>query len=92
MLIGTATTRKQALAWLSAADPEVVVQRLPRHLGQLEGTGRPVFLGGRCGRWRSRWAHVIDAEVTRSQPRSLLSMARLNSAVARATPNAALPG
>ena len=64
MLIGTATTRKQALAWLSAADPEVVVQRLPRHLGQLEAnrsTRLPLADGGAVdgvavGR------HVIDTE------------------------------
>jgi hypothetical protein len=36
MSIGSATAWEQALAKLSAPDPKVVVQRLLRHLGQLE--------------------------------------------------------
>ena len=42
MLVGPATARKQALAWLPTADAKVVVSGV---IGQLEATGRPSSSG-----------------------------------------------
>jgi hypothetical protein len=64
MLIGTAAARGQALPWIPAAGPQIVVQRLPCHLCQLEpnrSTGLPLpHVGAVHGVTVGR--HVIDTE------------------------------
>ena len=73
MLIGAATAGKQALAKLSAADPKVVVHRLPGHLGQLEAnrtTGLALPDVGAVNRV-AVGCHVVDAESDEIAPAQL---------------------
>src|SRR5215813_10312325 len=84
-MIRAAATGEQVFPWSATAHVQILVQRLPRDLRQLE-PDRPASLpmadigsvdGVAVG------CHVIHRKATRSQPRSLLSIARLNIARSR---------
>ena len=80
-----AATREQKLAWLPVGQPEVLVDRRARLLGQPEPHGLPVVLWQMVAR-SSAWplgAASSTRTMTTSQPRSLLSIASLNSARSR---------
>jgi len=84
-LIRGTSARKQQLPRFPAALQQVVVQRLACDLGQLEADGPTRFaLADSCSVDRvAVGCHVVHRSATRSQPRSLLSIARLNIARSR---------
>jgi hypothetical protein len=80
-----AATGEQELAGLAAGHSEILVDGLPRLLGQLEANrATGLLLADRCSIERvTVGSHVIDAHRDDIAAAQLLSMARLNSARSR---------
>src|SRR6266481_4757471 len=87
--VRTATAGEQELAGPFAGGPQVIIDRLAGLLAQFKSDGPPGFpLSDGCAIRRiSARGDILDSMATTSQPRSLLSIARLNMARSRAWPS-----
>jgi hypothetical protein len=86
---GVTTTRKQELAGPFVGDFQIVVDRLAGLFAQFKSDRSSGLLLSDCGavsRIPAR-SDILDLDRTTSQPRSLLSIAKLNMARSRARPS-----
>src|SRR5208283_4604105 len=81
----TVTTSEQKVARLLAIGFEVFIDSIARRLGQFEPHGLAGFSLTHGGAIESDavWGDILDSRATTSQPRHLLSIARLNMAKSR---------